>query len=215
MNIARFIPVALLLPLLVGCVSTSNYHTGRTLEENTFSFGFGADDIVTKSASPAIEIVKDDPVTPSVMLSYGLPLRFETGVRYFPPRFLEVSLRHQVNPREFDIIDGSVNLTYAHLFGGYSYFKYGATVSKNIHEFEPYLHYSFYKFAGADKGDFSSSFSSGYTDDVINSNRSIGFGIAIPLKKAKFFPEVDYQYFGGKLKDGLWHFGVGFRVFTN
>jgi len=201
--------------LASGCVVSSNYYSGRTLEENKFSFGFGADDIVIKSATPSIEISKDKPFSPSMAISYGLPLRLEAGARFFPPKFLELSLRHQVNPRDFDIIDGSVNVTYARLFGGYSYIKYGATVSKNINELEPYVHYSFYKFIGADKGDFSDSFTTGYTDDVINRNRVIGFGIALPLHKAKLYPEVDYQYFGSSLKNGLWHVGIGFRVYVN
>lgn len=208
--------IALALTVMVsGCVTTSNYYSARTLESGKFSFTLGTDDIVLKSNNQTVQVSKDKPFTPSIGFAYGLPYRFETNVRYYPSRFVELTLRDQINPRDFELMDGSVNFTYAHLFGGYSYIKYGITISKNIFEFEPYIQYSLYNFMNAEQGDFSTGYISANIDDVINNNRSIGFGIGIPLRKAKLFPEVNYQYFGGDTKNGLWHFGVGIRVYTN
>jgi len=107
------------------------------------------------------------------------------------------------------------HFSYAALIGGYSYLKYGISISKNIHEFEPYAHYSFYHYMGAAKGDFSDNFLSSVTDDFVNHNHSIGFGIALPLRQAKLYPEANYQYFGNTLRGGLWHFGIGMRIYTN
>jgi len=205
----------LALPLftLGGCVSSSNYYTGRTLEENKYSIGFGADDIVIKSSDKSLSVSKNKPFVPSLAGSYGLPWRFEIGMRYYPANVFEASLRDQVNPRTFDVVDFSLNLHYSIIFGSYSYLRYGATLSKNIREFEPYVHYSAYQFVGATSAIFDNSFISGSEAIYVNNNRAIGFGIALPLKSAKLFPEVNYQYFGGDLTHGLWHFGIGVRVY--
>jgi hypothetical protein len=203
------------LATLYGCVTSSNFYTGRTLEEKKFSIGIGADDIILKSSEESISISKKKPMTPSISLAYGLPWRLEVSLRYFPTHFIESTLRGQINPQSFDIFDCSLNLSYAALIGGYSYLKYGISVSKNIQEFEPYIHYANYHYMGAAKGDFSDSFLSNVTDDFINHNHSIGFGIALPLRKAKLYPEVNYQYFGNTLRGGLWHFGIGIRIYTN
>jgi hypothetical protein len=213
----KSIPIYILLVVstLYGCVATSHYYTARTVEENTFAFGIGADDIAIESADQTIEVSKKAVLIPSIAIAYGLPYRLETGLRWYPPRFLEGSLRYQINPPTFHIVDGSINLTFAHLFGGYSYLRYGISISKNIHEFEPFVHYSFYNFLGADKGDFSDSFISGAIDDFISNNRSIGFGVALPIRKAKLFPEVDYQYFDNDIDKGLWRFGVGICVYID
>ncbi len=204
-----------LMFFLCGCVASSNFHTGRTLEEKKLSLGLGLDEIITKSNDNSIEVSKDKPFVSSVSIAYGLPLRFEAGLRYYPTRFLEGTVRWQVNPRSFDILDCSLNCSYASLIDGYSYLKYGISVSKNIQEFEPYVHYSFYHYMGAAKGDFSDSFFSSVTDDFINNNRSVGFGIALPLRQAKLYPEVNYQYFGNSMNDGIWHFGIGIRININ
>ena len=200
---------------LNGCVATSNFYSGRTLEENKFSIGFGADDIVLKSSDKSVTVSKDGPLAPSIIAAYGLPLRLEIGMRYYPVNFVEASLRHQVNPRSFNVIDLSLNLHYALRLGGYSYIKYGVTLSKNIDEFEPYIHYSAYRFVGATTSIFDDSFISGAAETFVNNNRSVGFGIALPVRRAKLYPELNYQYFGGDFSHGLWHFGIGVRVCTN
>lgn len=214
-KLQHIIPFILLMFALCGCVASSNFYTGRTLEEKKFSLGFGADDIVTKSTDNSIVVSKDKPLIPSISVAYGLPLRLEASLRYYPTSFFEGTLREQVNPRSFDIFDCSLNFSYASLIGGYSYLKYGISVSKNIQEFEPYVHYSSYYYMGAAKGDFSDNFLSSVTDDFINHNHSIGFGIALPLRHAKIYPEANYQYFENTLRGGLWHFGIGFRADLN
>ena len=150
------------------------------------------------------------------MAAYGLPWRLEVGFRYYPVNFFEASLRHQLNPRDFTILDCSLDFQFAHLFGGYSYLRYGISLSKNFNEIEPYVHYSAYHFVNASSTIFDDSFIRGAAEYFINNNRSIGFGIALPAqKRAKLYPEVNYQYFGNDIKHGLWHVGVGFRVFVN
>jgi hypothetical protein len=214
--------LALLMTLsLCGCVASSSYYSARTLDQNKFALGFGADDIIlkeSKNLSGSVGISKDLPFAPSIGFAYGLPLNLETGLRWYPARFLEASLREQVNPKSFDLFDGSIDFSYAGLLGGYSYIKYGATISKNIDNFEPFVHYSFYQMTGHMTGVTSGSldgFISNLTSDLINNSRTLGFGIGLPFHKVKFFPEVDYQYYGNNLPDGLWHFGIGLRIYTN
>ncbi len=203
-----------LVALLNGCVASSNFYSGRTLEEGKVAIAVGADDIILKSSDPAVTVEKGKGFAPSFGAAVGLPWRFELGARYFPTNFLELSLRDQINPRDFDIINASVNLHYGLLFGYYSYFKYGVTISKNIAEFEPYVHYAAYRFLGSTTSIFDDSFLSGVEEEFINNNRVIGFGIGLPIRSAKFFPEANYQYFGNDLSHGIWHFGIGLRVYT-
>ncbi len=85
------IPILLLIIALSGCTASSNFYSARTLEENKFAVSFGADDIVTKSSGSSSEnigISKDLPFAPSVGIIYGLPFRLETGLRWYPIRFL-------------------------------------------------------------------------------------------------------------------------------
>jgi hypothetical protein len=207
--------------ILNGCVAASSYYSARTLETNKFAVGLGADDIVlkdSKTSSASIGISKDLPFAPSVGLAYGLPLRLETGLRWYPPRFLEFSLREQINPRTFDPFDCSLDLSYAGLVDAYSYLKYGATISKNINGFEPYIHYYFYSMTGKmtsfAEGDLD-GFITDISKEIINNSRTAGFGIGIPFKSVEFFPTVDYQYYNNDLSIGLWQFGIGLRIYTN
>ena len=198
-----------------GCVVTSNYYTGQTMEEKKLAFAIAADDIIIKSEDKSVEVKKSKLFTPSIIVSYGLPFRFETSLRYIPTKFFDGALRYQVNPRSFDILDCSLNMHYGILLNSYSYLKYGITVSKNINGFEPYVNYFAYKFIGANGIDVSDGYMSGVTEKFINDNQSIGFGIGIPLRKAKIYPEISYQYYANGFGNGLIHFGIGFRVFGN
>jgi hypothetical protein len=132
-----FLPVLLLTLSLCGCVASGSYYSARTIEPNKFALGFGADDIIlkdSKTSSSSIGISKDLPFAPSIGFVYGLPLNLETGFRWYPVRFVEASLKEQVNPKTFNLVDGSIDLSYAGLIGEYSYIKYGATISKNINK---------------------------------------------------------------------------------
>ncbi len=208
------VAIAAVACTLSGCVASSNFYTGRTLEEGKAALTVGLDDIAMGSRDESVTVTKTSPLSPSIGGAVGLPLRLELGLRYFPPEFFEGTLRDQINPRSFTAFDVSLDLHYAVLFGGYSYFRYGATLSKNIHEFEPYVHYSAYAFAGSAAGEFDGSVT-GITDAFFHNLRSVGFGIGLPLRSLKVFPEMDYDYVGGDIRHGLWHFGVGFRVYTN
>ena len=210
----KLVSVFVIVLLLSGCVASSNFYSGRTLEEGKVAIVAGADDIALKSSDPSISVEKGKAFVPSLGSAIGLPWRFELGARWYPTHLIEVSARHQVNPRDWDVVDASLNLHYALLFGGYSYLKYGVTVSKNIAEFEPYVHYAGYHFLGATTAIFDDSFLAGAEEVFINNNQSVGFGIGLPLRSAKFFPEVNYQFFGNDIKHGLWHFGIGLRVYT-
>ena len=204
-----------------GCVASSSYYSARTLEENKLALSFSADDIIikdSKSSSTQIGISKNLPFAPSLGLAYGLPFRLETALRWYPPEFVEFTLRDQINPATFDIFDGSIDVSYASLINAYSYIKYGATISKSVNNYEPFVHYYFYHTVGTMTGSNSGSldgFITDLTSDIINNSRIVGFGVGVPVSKLKFYPEIDYQYFGNDLSSGLWHVGIGLRIFTN
>ena len=216
------ISVSIILPLsLTGCVASSSYYSARTLEQDKFAIGVAADDIVLGASNPGnlrVGISKDLPFAPSLSMAYGLPLGFETGLRWYPVSFLELSLRDQLNPRDFRAFDFSLDFSYAGLIGSYSYIKAGASISRDIDGFEPFLHYYFYHTVGKMRSTSDNAFEgfiTNLTGELINDTRTIGFGIAVPAGSIKFFPEADYQYFQGHINSGIWHAGIGVRIYTN
>lgn len=207
---------ALILLISNGCIVTSNYYTGRTLEEKKFALTLCADDIIFKENNPSLKMHKKWPLAPSVMLSYGLPFRLETTLHCAPPGYAEGGLRYQVNPRSFDLMDCSVNMHYSYVIDEYSYLKYGITVSKMISNIEPYVHYSMYHFMHTQENneeDFVLEITKDFTKEFINISRSVGFGIGIPIKNGMLFPEVNYEY--RSAKNGFFHFGIGIRASRN
>ncbi|MFZ1082000.1 MAG: hypothetical protein WAO19_08745 [Candidatus Kryptoniota bacterium] len=208
---AVYIPIAMLVIALSGCMATSSFYTGRTLDQGKFSPGIGADDILIKSTDNSVSYSTSVAFVPSFLFAYGLPLRLEADARFVIPRLLEVSLRDQINPRSFELFDFAPDITIGDLFGGYTYLRYGASLSKNIGGFEPFVHYSFYHFMEATSSDISNSFVSATVSEITNNDRAIGAGIGIPLGALKLYPEFDYQYFGNDLKWGIWSFGIGIR----
>ncbi len=98
-----FIAALFILTIIFsGCVASSSYYSGRTLEKSKFALSASADDIIikdVKSSNTSIGISKDLPFAPSVGFAVGLPLQIETGVRWYLPKFIELSLRDQVTPR--------------------------------------------------------------------------------------------------------------------
>ncbi|HUI31278.1 MAG TPA: hypothetical protein VLX91_13800 [Candidatus Acidoferrales bacterium] len=200
-------------------MATSNYTTGRTLEPGEEVARLGADYILNTASDGnrvRVGVTKDFPISfvPSVGLAFGLPLRLETSMRWYPVKFLEGSLRWQMNPRSFDAFDASLNFSYAGLIGEYSYAKYGVTVSKNINVIEPYVNYSFYHAVGRFSSDLNFLDNSGIATFAasINNSRSAAFGVAVPIVKTKLFPEIDYQYFPNSSSLHLWSFGVGIQL---
>lgn len=205
-----------LLVLFVGsgCVSTSHYHTARTLEKNAFELGINADDIAIHSNDNSVSIEKDWPwpFNPSVVGAWGLPCRFEIGAHCAPPRFLEGSFRFQVNPTSFKLFDCSLNLNYAHIVESYTYLRYGCSVSKSLKGIEPYIHFDLYHFLDSPDDEYYGGFYRDFTEATINNHRSVGFGIALSYQKLRLMPEIDYQYFVNELDSGIWHFGIGVRI---
>jgi hypothetical protein len=200
--------IILLLPVMAGfygCVSSSNFYTGKTLPEGDYTVNLGLDHMEIDNSESALKYFA---ISPSIGFSYGLPLKFETGLRYFPPYVFDVSLRKQINPADFTDFDCSLNLGFGYFYREYSYLKYGVTFSRDIEGVEPYIHFNFYSLVGGVVDGLS--FVSDAVDDFINKSRVAGFGVSIPSGKTKIIPEVDYQYESGSLDKGWWRFGVGF-----
>ena len=130
--ISTLVLLATLTLTLCGCVASSNFYSGRTLEEGKVAVAIGADDIAMGSRDESVSVSKSNPLSPSIGAAVGLPLRLELGLRYFPTQFIEVTMRDQLNPRTFTIADFSLDLHYAILMGGYSYFRYGVTLQMHV-----------------------------------------------------------------------------------
>ncbi len=210
-TVASCVSAGFLAIVLSGCVASSNFYTGRTLGSGKFSPGIGVDDLLIKSTDEAVTSSSSVAFVPSFMFAYGLPLRLEADARFVIPRLLELSLRDQINPRSFRIFDFAPDVTFGDLFGGYTYLRYGGTLSKDIGGIEPYVHYSLYQFLKATSTDFSTSFFSASLAELTNEDRAIGVGVGIPLGGFELYPEFDYQYFGNNLNRGIYTFGIGIR----
>jgi len=214
-NRFNFFAVSLFLIIFVivtfyGCVSSSNYYSGKTLEEGEHTINLYLDHVEFDKPDKTLGVARYLMFAPSIGVSFGLPARLEAILRYSPIYLFDVALREQLNPRDFEDFDISVNVDYGHFIKWYSYLKYGATLSKDFKGIEPYIHYNFYSFVG-DKKDNSSDFVDNTADNFLDCNRIAGFGIGIRLGKKKILPEVDYQYMSNAPKDGWWRFGIGFN----
>ncbi len=197
--------------VISGCAAGGTFYSARTLRPGKFAPGFAGDDLFMKSVDPNVSVTTSVLFVPSFLFSVGLPWRFEADAKFVIPRLLEVSLRDQLNPRSFKLLDVAPEITFGDLVGGYTYLEYGGTASKDISGVEPYLHFGMFKFLHSNSGDFSNSFFSAPTRYITNKSRILGFGIGVPLGELKLYPEVDYQYFGASIKEGVLAFGIGLR----
>lgn len=198
--------------LFAGCMAGDTFYTGRTLRPGKFSPGFGAQDLLLKSTIPSASHSTNLSIVPSFLFRLGLPLRFESDAQFIPPAFIQVSLRDQINPRSFRLFDFAPEATFGDLFHVFSYMRYGATVSRDVGGFEPYVHYSIYEFLHYTGTDFSNNgLLSIPISSLINNDRVIGLGVGIPLGGFELYPEVDYQYFRNDPRSGVYSFGIGIR----
>ncbi|MCJ7813597.1 hypothetical protein MUP95_09820 [bacterium] len=200
----NIIIILLTIFLLSGCITT-NYYSGRTLENGKTVLTPGVDNLIW--------IVEDQGIVnrhlyfnPSIGISRGLPSRFEIGIRTYFPFILEADLRHQINPRSFKWFDISANLHmgvyFANSFKWVSspYYKYGLTISKEILCIQPYFGYYL------NKNYLVKSETNNPFDYEI-----ICFGLAIPYKNDTIYPECNYykNTTGGK---GFFAIGIGVRA---
>lgn len=161
--------------LFFGCFATTNYYTGRTLPKKKASGSFGFDGIIVQSTEDG-EVEKTElPLSPSIGYSYGLPYRFEIGIRTYMFMIWEAMLRHEITPHRFKHFDASVNL-HLGLMPEFTYVKYGLTLSKDVGKIEPFLSY----------------FQYGSSDNPIQGNRVWGGGLAIDIPHAQLIFEVIY-----------------------
>lgn len=117
-------------------------------------------------------------------------------------------LRWQVNPKSFTAFDFSLNghYGYAFHFTEYTFYKYGVTLSKDVNGIEPYVSGYLYKFGVYEEDDIVNDFKESY-----DHNHGLAFGIAFPFKKAKIYPEINYQFFRNHIGKGNIVFGIGLR----
>ena len=190
---------------MLGCLATTNYYTGRTLEKGKMMISFGMDNILIQSADQGLQVNKDMPVSPSLGLAGGLPHRFEAGLRWYFQKTFEGSFRWQINPRNFQYFDLSTNLHYGSFHLEANYFKYGFTLSKKIRRFEPFI--SHYWYANGDVGKLSDEDFS----DILKTNRVLCFGMAVKVKEGFIIPEINYQYIAGDFGKALVLYSLGFK----
>ncbi len=71
-----------------GCVASSSFYSGKTLEPKKVAVTFSADDIALKSNDGSVDISKNLPFAPSVGIGIGLPLQLETAFVGIPQDLL-------------------------------------------------------------------------------------------------------------------------------
>lgn len=195
----------LLMGYLFFSCATTNYYTGKTLESGQSTLTPAIDNLLIVKDSKVQK--KDIVFTPSFGYAKGFPARFEAGVRYYIPYLLEFNIRKQLNPLDFKWFDISANFHTGFLFSGVDeisapYFKYGATISKEINRVQPYCSYF-----------YTTNFP--YEEDEKPTGfNSISFGLAFPWKSALVFPEINY--FSSINGDhNYFTFGIGLRTSLN
>jgi hypothetical protein len=194
------------LVLLSGCITT-NYYTGRTLEQGKTVVTPGVDNLVLITRDEGV-IEKDLSFSLSVGVATGLPWRFETGIRTYFPYIWEANLRHQLNPRSFDWFDLSANFHAGVIFSekfddvAPPYYKYGFTISKEIFTLQPFVGYYW-----NNKFEFE-------RDSERNDFEIICFGIAIPFRDDLIIPECNY-YRSPSGDFHIYSIGIGLRASLN
>jgi len=190
---------------LLGCMATTNYYTGRTLEKGKMMISYGMDNIITQKTDDGFSFNKNMPFSPSLGFALGLPYRFEAGLRWYFQKTFEGSIRWQINPREFKYFNISTNLHYGSFHLAAEYLKYGLTVSKQFGRFEPFV--SHYWYANGE----TNSISDPDLSDMWKTNRVISTGIAIGVKEGYIIPEINYQFISGNFNDALVLYSLGFK----
>lgn len=158
------------------------------------SGSFGFDNIIIQSMEEGKLLKKEMPLTPSVGLAYGLPYRFEIGIRTYMFITLEGLLRYEITPKTFKYFDLSANLHYG-VTPSFTYLKYGLTLSKEIYKFEPFVNYFYYQ----------------DVKEYFNGNNVIGFGLAIPIPHAKVILEMNYPHPTDDSSTGFIIYNIGIR----
>ena len=192
------------LIVLSGCITT-NYYTGRTLEQGKTIVTPGVDNLVLVTEDVGV-VEKKLSFSLSVGVATGLPWRFETGIRTYFPYIWEANLRHQLNPRSFDWFDISANFHTGVIFTekfddvAPPYYKYGLTISKEILTLQPFVGYYW-------NNKFAFDRDSERSDFVI-------LGIAIPFRDDLIIPECNY-YRSPSGEFGIYSIGIGLRASLN
>ena len=190
--------------LITGCVTT-NYYTAQTLDDGETVLTPGVDNLIWIENNGKV-VEKHLAFGVSLGVATGLPWRFETGIRGYFPYIYEANIRHQLNPKSFELFDISANFHGGIIFTDKfkditnPYIKYGLTISKDILSFQPYLSYYLSKY-------FIVENSSNENDDY----SIICFGVAIPFKTDLIFPECNYYVLDNDW-EGFFSIGIGVRV---
>lgn len=195
----------LLLPILVslffyGCAATTNCYTAKTLKKGEKVLTPGFDFLAYSDDEGNIKLNTETFVFPSFGAAFGLPYRFEAGVRGYIFSTVEASLRWQVNPDMFDLFDLSFNAHVGTIAFDVPYSKLGVTIGKEISKFQPFLSYYRYNFI-----------EESFDDDDFYSNGVICFGIGIPFKKDLIIPEINYLLKNDYINSGAAFFSIGIR----
>ncbi len=202
----------LVLLQFTGCVATSNYYTGKTLEKGETAVTGGFDNIVIQDAETHKIEKKDMLFTPTFGVAWGLPLRLELGLRWYLLKTFEGDLRWQLNPRTFQPFDLSFNFHYGIWEFETTYLKYGATLSKRVWKFEPSLSYFEYEYTGTI--DFHGELSGLLPSDFHAKSNVLTIGLGYHLPNAILIPEANYQFAPNIHNKGVIYYGIGIRIIS-
>ncbi len=190
--------IILLILLLTGC-ATPNYYTGRTLKDGEMDIVGGLDNLLwVNEKGEDSELEFSLKPTPSLGVFRGLPWRFEAGMRLYLAYILEASLRHQINPRSFDLFDISANIHVGTVWTE-PYGKYGFMLSKDINDFHPYVGLYAYK-----------NFLLEAESNLVFDYRVFMLGLGIPVKDFYLMPEINMV--ANRDLDDVAYFTIGIGV---
>jgi hypothetical protein len=194
LNYALF---AAFLLLFSGCITSGSFQTGKTLQPGRFNAVMGVQQVASLSDGSLETAPELAAAVPRAGINVGLPLRLEIGAHVMLGQALEFNLRHELTPARFRSFDLAAAYVHGTQFGG-SYRKYGATLSRQLGDWEIYGYYFKYQDASdrdedwVDNSDWLGEFLNDARYELIESANTFGLGLSIPLlpNSLRLLPEL-------------------------
>lgn len=192
-NIVKLVLIVMIIPGWQSCIMTSNGFTGRTLERGEINI------------SPAFDylVISDKDQTrfgfyPSFGADFGIPLRSEIGIKYYPLTFFKGSLRTQLTPRDFDNwqIGTTVDINYTSIDSWPLIPFFRITAGYNTDITRPFINLSYSPIKIYDR----------------NGYFQFGVGAGIPLGPKENQTVLIPELMIGSRDEYMLSFGLGFRL---
>lgn len=192
----RALASCLLVLLACGCISTSQFVTGRTLRPGTANMSLGVQNGIWIGSDGNSIPSSLAEANPRIAMNVGLPGRLELCAAVMPSSGLEGGLRWQLNPRSFTLLDAAMGGRVGTHFAG-GYWRGDLTVSHRFKGLEPYVYIARYGRRGGSPFEDDNWFSEKLDDfsDAARNTRTLGGGVVVPITDwIRLVPEYRHDW---------------------